>query len=419
YVPLPIVVKDPDSDELISNLSQVKKISQKYWSDLYQHDPTPNIPKPWLTTPALMAVKDRLCSLLAKGNLRPAPGPDEWEKWIVKNLSDPRLTLVLTLINFIVEKSTFPGKIKDVWLSMFHKCGMRTDLLNWRGILLSNFIANIPMSWLNACLVPYVSAKRILPDTQVATQKNVQTRDLMSYLAGIKCFDYLAPEGFYDLIISIGLPTAIIDLDRAAQTENSCVIRTAHGNTEPIILNGLTKQGGPLSPIKSTLTTAMGHHYLNDLVLQDPDALIITTENHLKGDPHLPHDNITIRAGMTEATDDLYIFSRTLPSLKRNTLEMEPFQFAYGWLTQWRKTNAYVLNPEGAQPDTVTFDSVTNERGVSPLTITTQEVPLIRNKLEFLCAKVDDPDARFEQLKGIIEEFTLPRLQKCPPITLL
>jgi hypothetical protein len=75
-----------------------------------------------------------------------------------------------------------------MWLTMFHKRGLRTDLTNWRGLLISNFLTNSPMSWLNFNLVPYIAHLRILPDTQVATQQGVQTRDLISYLSSISCW---------------------------------------------------------------------------------------------------------------------------------------------------------------------------------------------------------------------------------------
>ncbi|KAH7875505.1 uncharacterized protein C8R40DRAFT_1170604 [Lentinula edodes] len=291
------------------------------------------------------------------------------------------------------------------------------------------------MTWLNSRLIPYISEKKVLPDTQVATQKDVQTRDLMSYLSSIKCwsnqnktqiyaikrdqikgFDYLAPEGFYDIIEAIGLPDSIAKLDQAAQKDNNCIIRTAHGLTKPIIINGVTKQGGPLSPLKSTLTTSMGHHYLNDLLLQDPDALIISSTNQRKDDPHLSDDNLVARIGMTEATDDSYIFPRTLQSLQKNMLHMEQFQYAYGWLTQWSKAKAYVLNGAGPQPEKVTFESIST---TSLLQTTFHQIPLIQDELEFLQVKVDDAEARFEQLKDIIEEYHFPRLGNRPPITLL
>ena len=107
---------------------------------------------------------------------------------MIKSLSDSALSLVLDLFNYQVLNSCFPGDIKDMWLTMFHKRHLRTDLQNWRGLLLSNLLANLPMAWLNSCLIHYAARKRILPDTQVAVQPGVQTRDLISFLSGVKCW---------------------------------------------------------------------------------------------------------------------------------------------------------------------------------------------------------------------------------------
>ena len=60
-------------------------------------------------------------TLLRRGNARPAPGPDEWEKWVIKQLSDTALEKVLALHNYIIVNAHFPGNIKDMWLTMFHK----------------------------------------------------------------------------------------------------------------------------------------------------------------------------------------------------------------------------------------------------------------------------------------------------------
>ncbi|KAJ6607833.1 hypothetical protein B0H10DRAFT_1817044 [Mycena sp. CBHHK59/15] len=263
---------------------------------------------------------------------------------------------------------------------MFHKRGLQTDLANWRGIFLSNFLANCPITWLNSLLTTYVAKHRILPDTQVVTQQDVQTRDLISYLAGIKCwatrhkepvyaikrdqmkgFNYLSPKGMYDAVRAYGLPHEIIDIDRESQTNVKCFVRTAYGNTEPITISGVNKQGGPMSPLKLTLTTSLGHHYLNDLLSTNPDTLIITTSAFNKADPHLLNDQLRLHVAMTEATDDSYLFARSLPLLRRNTLEME----------------------------------------------------------YFLRAKVDDPSARYEELKAMIDAFTFPKFIMRAPVTLL
>ncbi|KAJ7847451.1 hypothetical protein B0H14DRAFT_3867465 [Mycena olivaceomarginata] len=227
----------------------------------------------------------------------------------------------------------------------------------------------------------------------------------------------------YDAITSYGLPSSIIDLNRAAQTNTKCFIRTAHGITEPITITGVTKQGRSLLPVKSTLTTSLGHHYLNDLMSTDPDALVITSGHTQKADPHLPDDALQTTIVMAEATDDSYIFACSLSLLHWSALAMERFQFAYRWLTQWTKSMAYILE---ASPDTrltlidsVDFDSITNVKGVDPLTITVHKVKLTFDELDFLRAKVDDLQSRYEELKNFIDDFTFPKFLRRPPITLL
>jgi hypothetical protein len=140
--------------------------------------------------------------------------------------------------------------------------------------MISNFLANSPMTWFNHLLAPYIAIHNILPDTQVTMQQGIQTCDLTSFLTGIltwanhhntsvyalkhdqiKGFDYLGPEGFYDTISTYGLPDAIIGLDKSAQTNTKVFIFTAHGLTEPIIVMGIAKQGDPISSLKSTLTS--------------------------------------------------------------------------------------------------------------------------------------------------------------------
>ncbi|KAJ7255014.1 hypothetical protein B0H12DRAFT_1050396 [Mycena haematopus] len=222
----------------------------------------------------------------------------------------------------------------------------------------------------------------IIPETQVAVQQGVQTRDLMSFLAGIqtwserhketvfalkrdqmKGFDYLAPEGFYDAVVAYGLPLSIIELDRAAQAETKCRIRTYYGPTSPITVSGVTKQGGPASPLKAIYTTSLGHRYLDDIASQDVDGLVITTSNALNADPHRRDDLLQVLVTMVEATDDSFIFAKSLRAVQKFCLHME--------------------------------------------------------RLDFLNAKVDSPGARFSELKDIIEAFAFPRLTGRLPITLL
>ena len=455
FVPLPMSINTTDgSGKLLSSPDQVMAETRVYWEKLYARQPIPMMDKPWLLTDSVKRVKERVSSnpftwpkkaslndfraLIRRGNARPSPGPDGMEKWCVKSLSDFGLAPVLELHNYITIHSRFPGDTKDMYLTMFHKRGLRTDLNNWRGLMISNFIANSPMTWLNYLLTPFIAANSILPDTQVATQQGVQTRDLTSFLAGMltwsnrhkttiyalkrdqmKGFDYLAPEGFYDAVTAYGLPQAIVDIDKAAQTNTKVFIRTAHGLTDPIIVSGVAKQGGPISPLKSTLTTSLGHRYLDDFANLTPGSLTISTSNHERIDPHQPDDNISLPIRMIEATDDSILFARSLQALQSFCLLEERFQYAYGWLTNWQKTTAYVLSPKGPQPDTVSLPSISVEHGVSPLTISYHDVPLIPDELEFLRVKIDNPTYRFRELHDFIEAFTFPKFLGPTPITLL
>ena len=294
------------------------------------------------------------------------------------------------------------------------------------------------MTWLNFKLIPYMAKLNIIPETQVAMQQGVQTRDVMNFLSGIKCyaerhhqtiyalqrdqmkgFDYLAPSGFYDALKAYRFSDAISDLDKAAQKQTKAFIRTAYGITGPIVVDGLTKQGGPLSPIKSTFTTSLGHRYLDDLASSDPGAFVMTTKAHKTNDIHTPDDNIKARITMAEATDDSYLFATTLATLQDLCLEAEHFQYVYGWLTQWKKTKAYVIHPDSTPPATVSMPSITVETGVHPWMISRHEVTLKVGELEFLRTKVDDPAWRYQGLKDFIETYKFPKLTMHTPITLL
>ncbi|KAF8228048.1 hypothetical protein L208DRAFT_1293455 [Tricholoma matsutake] len=142
-------------DAIVTDPTSVAEETRQYFTELYNCPVPPNKPKPWLNTPLVTIAKNcilddpficpmaatlaDICAMLRKGNLRPSPGPDGWEKWCIKNLSDKVLQLVLNLHNYSIINASFPGDIKDTHLTYFHKCGIQTNLSNWRGLLISNF----------------------------------------------------------------------------------------------------------------------------------------------------------------------------------------------------------------------------------------------------------------------------------------
>ena len=83
------------------------------------------------------------------------------------------------------------------------------------------------------------------------------------------------------------------------------------------------------------------------------------------------------------------------------------------------KTTTYVLSLAGNQPKTILMLSITVELGVSPLSITNHDVPLILNELEFLCVKINNPSHRLHELHNFVEAFTFLKFIGPTPITLI
>jgi len=132
--------------------------------------------------------------------------------------------------------STFPGNIKDMWLTYFHKRGICMNILNYRGVMLLNFLANSPTTWLIHKLIPYVARLKIILETQVATNQGGANQGRNEFSISVMCnsdrneqpvyalqrdqvkgFDYLLPSGFYNAMKAYSCPDSIRKLDEAAQ----------------------------------------------------------------------------------------------------------------------------------------------------------------------------------------------------------
>ncbi|KAF5368760.1 hypothetical protein D9615_010404 [Tricholomella constricta] len=383
-----------------------------------------------------------LRSLLSWGNARPTPGPDGWEKWFVKLLSDRALSIVLRLTNYTISNSHFPSSVKDTNSSTIHKRGPPLHLSNYRGIACNNFLLNLPFAWLNTLLGPYVVRHGIIPKCQIATQPGVQGRDLISFVAQIqkhadrtrtplyilqrdqkKGFDMLQPDGFYDAVLAYGLPRAIIDLDKSSQQQVPYRVKTAYGFTEPFIVDGVTKQGGSLSPLKCTLTTSLGSRWLSDLQHNQPGELHIRSINHGRhGVPHVPSEASELRVSMIEAMDDSLLLYSSIPLLLSMARDADRFQATYGWETEWRKSAFYAYNspfyPNSSPNPTISIPSVDFANPSSPTTFM-NDVRVVTSHTVFLRMPIDRPDLHFQHIHDLISDFTFPLLYRRLPLTAL
>ncbi|KAF5370395.1 hypothetical protein D9758_006983 [Tetrapyrgos nigripes] len=443
----------PNEPEIfVSSPEEVKLAMVQYFQNLYARQPRPPHPKPWMQTPSILAIRQKTSAdpftwpklmslldirlILRKGNPKPAPGPDGIEKWWLKHLDDDSLSIFQHLVNYILHNSHAPSCTKPSTLSIFHKRGSRTLLRNCRGVTFSNYILNHIGAWENFHLVPYCAKHNIIPPTQIASQPGVQGRDLLSFLAHLqtwavrnkqslyvlqrdqqKGFDMLEPEGFYDALRAYGLPQSLIDLDISFQSNVPYSILSAYGLTDPFIVNGVTKQGGPLSPLKSCLMTSLGHYWLNDLLRDDPGALVISTANCRNHCFHTPIDDVTFPVHMVEAMDDSLLLATRLSTTRHACLAMERLQSCYGAKTCWPKSCMYFLNVIGPIPQTITMPTVSPENPFDECLVPLATVPVSSDCIHFLRTDVDRPKAQYFFLRDLIIDFQLPLLSKRLPLT--
>ncbi|KAG6880399.1 hypothetical protein C0992_000001, partial [Termitomyces sp. T32_za158] len=309
-------------------------------------------------------------------------------------------------------------------MTTIHKRGPSTSLSNYRGITCSNLLANLPFAWLNSSLLPYLTKTGILPSTQVASQPGIQQRDLISLLAQRdqkKGFDMLEPQGFYDALAAYHLPSSIEELDRSAQSHVPYRVKTAYGFTNPFIVDGVTKQGGSLSPLKCILTTSLLNHWMTDHSQANPGvALTLSSHQANINRPHVSADSVSIPLNFVEAMDNSLMFATAWRGLCSNARLADQFQTSYGWETAWSKSALYLFNIDLSPPNQeyAMVPSVDKDNPASPTTIWNR-VRIVRDHITFLRVPVNRPDLQALHMKELVNSFFLPYSWKPLPITAL
>lgn len=60
FAGLPLVVNKVGSDELVADPEMVKEETRSYFKKLYDRPPPPNVPKPWMDTPSVIKIRDKV-----------------------------------------------------------------------------------------------------------------------------------------------------------------------------------------------------------------------------------------------------------------------------------------------------------------------------------------------------------------------
>lgn len=409
-----------------------------YFADLHQAKETPAANKPWMSSTAAAQAKEqtagsknfqwpKLISLptlkthLGRGNKKPSPGPDGWEKWALKNCDEDFLALTRRLMNYIIANNHFPLSLKENFITPFYKRGDVTDPRNYRGVVYANCLYSLVSSWFTHNFQRWIWKLNILPDMQIATQQGVQGGDLTSFLHQVhtaaaevgqtiycikrdhtKGFDNIDPQAYLDALDFFGVNPAVAAFERARTHEVSLFVKTADGiAAQRIVTEGQTKQGDSASCIKYTLVMSMLARWLEqDGTLAPPPE--IQTKLSARKEMHTPHDRLKVRLRMCEVLDDSFLFARSWLALQELIQLCEHFQTAYGIQTAWDSPEKTALFTIGADPPggcTATYKFVImGESRVIPFT---EKPTLMRVQLNSQAATRD-------AILDIIDAFPIP-----------
>lgn len=107
-----------DQSILYTSPDEVKSGIRSYFANLVKKPAIPpQVPKPWMMTPSILKLKEKVSTcpfvwrqlltldsqrmLLRKGNRKPSPGPDGWEKWLLALLPDKPLLVIIQSVQFL------------------------------------------------------------------------------------------------------------------------------------------------------------------------------------------------------------------------------------------------------------------------------------------------------------------------------
>lgn len=421
-----------------------------YQEKLLDHAEPPHVDKDWLNSeeghriradlqqtpfewPRLMSMGD-LKYTLFKGNPKPSPGPDGWEKWALRHAGDKFLEVILALVNFCLSTNYFPPRLKQNFLAPLYKRGDLTDPRNYRGIAYANCVYNLVNSWYAICLHRYAWNVSLIPDTQIAAQRGVQPGDLTYFLSQVdkaaaasdlsifaikrdhaKGFDNLHESAFLDALDFYGMPhVKAFEVARTSNVTFRIKSRDGIGRRE-ISTSGQTRQGDPASVIKYVLSTSMQWRWIANhpsiptedlVVLRTKSSHLANTKNDLKHrHTMLDQPEHELKLLSVEAMDDSYLFSLSLETLRLKTSLSETFQQAYGISTAWdagEKTAISVIGQpmELASPCFLQINEVARRIPVaSPILLRTSFV---------------DPAQTYLAIRAIVDRFPMPTNRNFP-----
>lgn len=444
---------------LATDKTEVLRIWRSDFKATYYRQRPSTQPKPWMDCKPAKYIRVRtkeepfvwpqridsteLHNLLRSGNPSPAPGPDDWEKWALRRAGDAWHVVIANLLNYMITQNYFPPSVKDNLLVPIYKRGDFTRTTNYRGIVLANTLQGLAASWLRNRLQAYASKMGLIPSTQSAGRLRSRQNDHAHLLHALdghlrlmnrwcyglkrdqkKGFDYLHANAFDDAVKFFGLPRSIVEMERARAHDVKLSLRIRDEVLEPIVTDGLTKQGDPMSPLKYALSLAMAQWWIADK-RKDVGCLLRVKKRQnrgkggtgLRGDKYYPHttiDGLETRVTLLAAMDDTVVFAENEAGLIGLILDLEYFQASYNMETEWDKKNKTTLMCFG-RPSAETRLKTVEVRLTPEKTVRLTPIPDAERR--FLNTPINSPEEQYRELHAIINNFVFPLPGRTLPVT--
>ena len=212
---------------------------------------------------------DEVLALIKRLKNSKAPGPDEIKPILLKNLPEPALQALTTILNNCLSSSYFPKAWKSAYTIMIPKPAKdQHDPTSYRPISLLNIMGKLLEKILTSRLAPFLETHNLLPNqqfgfrpqrstinpllelqTDTTRHTNLKECTAAVFLDIERAFDKVWHDGLIHKLITLKLNPAFIQLMDSFLSNRTCKVKIDNTKSAIVNIDAGVPQGSVLSPL--------------------------------------------------------------------------------------------------------------------------------------------------------------------------